>query len=153
MPYVFNALQIRPELDQYRTHRWRSLRELLGIIRVLENCKFAKAEGRDQARSLLNAHLINGVPAPAFDVNIRFPARKAMVNISLEPYITIANNLYGLLHHGDSSDPQSGPYLAHHFYAQIQEFKRHLELRVAVYTRESFEREFHLEWRENSSCI
>lgn len=146
--YAFNALQIKPELDQYRTHEWRSLRELLAIIRVLENCKFAKAEGRDQARCQLNAHFINGVPAPAFDVNLRFPPRKAMVNISLEPYTTIANNIYGILYHGDASDSQSSPYLAHHFYAQIQDFKRHLELRVGVYTRESFEKEFHLEWRE-----
>ncbi|CAO0798979.1 unnamed protein product [Mucor circinelloides] len=146
--YVSNTLQIRPELDQYRTHRWRSLRELLMDIRVLETCEFVQAEGRSQARRQLNIVYINRASATVFDVNIRFPSHKTMVNISLEPYAVIAKNLYGLLQQDNVLDCQSCAQLAPHFYAQIQEFKRLLELRVGVYTRQRFEAEFHLEWRE-----
>ncbi|KAK4517074.1 uncharacterized protein ATC70_000403 [Mucor velutinosus] len=146
--YVYNALQIKPELDQYRTHRWRPLRELLVNIRAIENCTFDKAEDREKARRQLDAVYINGVSAPAFDVNLRFPPRKAMVNITLELYAAIANSIYGLLQHGDVSNPQRCAHLAPHFYVLIREFKRLLELRVGVYTRERFESEFHLEWRE-----
>ncbi|KAL9540085.1 hypothetical protein MBANPS3_009886 [Mucor bainieri] len=147
--YVYNTLQIRPELDQYRTHRWRPLRELLVTIRALENCNFVEADDRAQARHQLDAAYINGTTSmPVFDVNLRFPPRKTMVNITLEPYATVANSMYGLLQHGDVSDLQSCEHLAPHYYALIQEFKRLLELRVGVFTREIFESEFHLQWKE-----
>ncbi|KAF1796452.1 hypothetical protein FB192DRAFT_1347767 [Mucor lusitanicus] len=146
--YVINSLQIRPELDQYRTHIWRPMRELIVAIRTLDNCDFLKAEGRAQAKRQLDASYGSRVSTRAFDINLRFSARITLVNITLEPYPTIINSMYVLLQNGDESNPETCERLAPHYYALIREFKRLLEARLGAYSRERFESEFRLEWRE-----
>ncbi|OAD00738.1 hypothetical protein MUCCIDRAFT_112151 [Mucor lusitanicus CBS 277.49] len=119
-----------------------------GAGATLDNCDFLKAEGRAQAKRQLDASYGSRVSTRAFDINLRFSARITLVNITLEPYPTIINSMYVLLQNGDESNPETCERLAPHYYALIREFKRLLEARLGAYSRERFESEFRLEWRE-----
>lgn len=138
----------KPEIAEFQKHRWRSLIDVLNDVQFLESYSFNDTAARRRSREHLDSVYVNKLIEPIFHYAKRFPGQEIMVNVGLTPYINVLNKLYILLCYTDKSNPEMCAHLAQCFYGNIQEFKRLLEWRVGVYSRESFESHFALQWKD-----